>query len=84
MFLFNKRTKKIIRYIWGVFAVLIIISMVFAYSGFTAITPAAVAPTTPEPSVQVTPVTIATSSVQEAASSTEANAAATQPLELKI
>lgn len=35
--LFHKKTKKIIRYVWMVFAVLIILSMVIVYSGFTAI-----------------------------------------------
>ncbi len=32
-FLFHKKTKTAIKWIWGVFAVIIIISMVFAYSG---------------------------------------------------
>ncbi len=31
--LFHKRTKTIIKYVWAIFALLIIISMVFAYSG---------------------------------------------------
>ena len=31
-FLFYKRTKKIIGYVWGAIAIIIIISMVFAYS----------------------------------------------------
>jgi len=35
MFLFTKRTKKVIKWFWGVFAVLVILSMVFTYSGFT-------------------------------------------------
>ncbi len=34
MFLFNSRTKKIIRWIWGFFAILIILSMIVVYSGF--------------------------------------------------
>jgi len=32
-FLFHKRTKKIIGYVWGGIAVIIILSMVLAYSG---------------------------------------------------
>jgi hypothetical protein len=32
-FLFNKKSKKAIKWIWAVFALIIIISMVFAYSG---------------------------------------------------
>ncbi len=32
-FLFHKNTKKAIGWIWGGLAVLIILSMVFAYSG---------------------------------------------------
>ena len=31
--LFHKKTKAAIKWIWGVIAILIIISMVFAYSG---------------------------------------------------
>jgi hypothetical protein len=31
--LFHKKTKKAIKWIWGFFALLIIISMIFAYSG---------------------------------------------------
>lgn len=36
--LFNKKTRNVIKYIWGVFAVLIIFSMVTVYSGFTGLT----------------------------------------------
>ena len=32
--LFHKRTKKIIKYVWGFFSVLIALSMIIAYSGF--------------------------------------------------
>ena len=32
-FLYDKRTKKAIKWIWGVVALLIILSMIFAYSG---------------------------------------------------
>ncbi len=32
-FLFHKRTKKVIGYVWGVIAVIIILSMLLAYSG---------------------------------------------------
>ena len=32
-FLYDKRTKKAIKWVWGVVAVLIILSMIFAYSG---------------------------------------------------
>jgi hypothetical protein len=34
-FLFHKKTKVAIKWIWGVIAVMIIISMIFAYSGGT-------------------------------------------------
>jgi hypothetical protein len=37
MFLFDKRTKKVIKIIWGIFAVLIIFSMIVAYSGFVSL-----------------------------------------------
>jgi glucan phosphoethanolaminetransferase (alkaline phosphatase superfamily) len=39
MFLYTKRSRKIVRYLWIIFAILIIISMVVAYSGFTLIAP---------------------------------------------
>ena len=32
-FLFHKRTKKIINYVWGVVAVLVTLGMVFFFSG---------------------------------------------------
>ncbi len=32
-FLFDQRTKKAIKWVWAVLAILIVISMVFAYSG---------------------------------------------------
>jgi hypothetical protein len=32
-FLYDKRTKKAIKWIWGVVALFIILSMIFAYSG---------------------------------------------------
>lgn len=35
--LFSKKTKTAIKWIWIVIAVLIIISMIFAYSGGTAV-----------------------------------------------
>jgi hypothetical protein len=35
MYLFNKRTRNIIKVIWGVLAVLIMVTMVITYSGFT-------------------------------------------------
>ena len=34
MFLFHKKTRNVIKYIWGFFAIIIIFSMVFAFSGF--------------------------------------------------
>jgi hypothetical protein len=37
MFLFNKRTRNIIKYLWGFFAILIVLSMVIAYSGFATL-----------------------------------------------
>ncbi len=36
-FLFDERTKKTIKWIWIVVALLIILSMVFAYSGGSAL-----------------------------------------------
>jgi hypothetical protein len=36
-FLFHERTKKAIKWIWAVIALLIILSMVFAYSGGPAL-----------------------------------------------
>ncbi len=32
-FLFHKKTKTTIKWIWGVIAIIIAISMIFAYSG---------------------------------------------------
>jgi hypothetical protein len=32
-FLFQKKTKTAIKWIWSIFAILIAISMIFAYSG---------------------------------------------------
>jgi|SRR3989339_669390 len=37
MFLFNKRTRNIIKYLWSFMAVLIVFSMIFAYSGFSSL-----------------------------------------------
>jgi hypothetical protein len=50
MFLFSKKTRNVIKYAWAVFAVLIILSMVIAYSGFVSLA------TTPAP--QPTPIEI--------------------------
>lgn len=46
MFLFNKRTRNAIKYLWAGFATIIILTMVIAYSGFTTL---ARTPTTQEP-----------------------------------
>jgi hypothetical protein len=32
-FLFDKKTKKAIKWVWGAFAILIALSMIFAFSG---------------------------------------------------
>ena len=32
-FLYDKRTKKTIKWVWGIVALFIILSMIFAYSG---------------------------------------------------
>ncbi len=32
-FLYHKHTKRAIKWIWGVIATLIVVSMIFAYSG---------------------------------------------------
>ena len=37
MYLFNKRTRNMIKVLWGVLATLVIISMVVTYSGFTSL-----------------------------------------------
>lgn len=37
MFLFNKRTRNIIKYMWAFFAILIILTMIIAYSGFASL-----------------------------------------------
>jgi hypothetical protein len=37
MFLYNKRTRNVIKVVWGVFAVLIILSMIVAYGGFASL-----------------------------------------------
>lgn len=37
MFLFSKRSRKIIKWIWGFFAVVISLTMVIAFSGFTSL-----------------------------------------------
>jgi len=37
MFLFNKKTRNVVKAFWAVFATLIIVSMVIAYSGFTSL-----------------------------------------------
>ena|GEM_PF-406224 len=36
-FLFHKNTKNTIKWVWGVIALIIILSMIFAYSGGGAI-----------------------------------------------
>lgn len=36
-FLFHERTKKTIKWVWVVIAIIIVISMVFAYSGGSAV-----------------------------------------------
>jgi len=43
MFLFDKRTKNIVKWFWAFFATIIIITMIVAYSGFAAL-PSAQAP----------------------------------------
>lgn len=37
MFLFSKRSRNIIKWIWGFFAVIISLTMVIAFSGFTSL-----------------------------------------------
>ncbi len=50
MLLFHKRTKKVIKYVWGFISVLIVLSMVVTYSGFTML---ARTPSTTEPPVDI-------------------------------
>jgi len=38
MFLFDKKTRNVIKWIWAVFAVMIAFTMIFAFSGFTQLT----------------------------------------------
>jgi Na+/H+-dicarboxylate symporter len=35
MYLFNRRTRNIIKVFWGILATLVILSMIITYSGFT-------------------------------------------------
>lgn len=49
--LFHKRTKKAIKYIWGAFSILIVVSMVVTYSGFTLL--AGTSRPTPQDTVEV-------------------------------
>jgi hypothetical protein len=35
MYLFNRRTRNVIKVFWGILATLVILSMVITYSGFT-------------------------------------------------
>lgn len=53
MFLFNKKTRNVIKYIWIVLTIIIVLSMVLTYSGFTSLarTPA----TTQEQQIEVPP-----------------------------
>lgn len=37
MFLFNKKTRNIIKYIWIVLTILIVLSMILVYSGFSSL-----------------------------------------------
>jgi hypothetical protein len=49
MLLFHRRTKKAIKYVWGFISILIVLSMVVTYSGFTQLsrsTPPVTPPTT--------------------------------------
>lgn len=65
MFLFTKRTKKVIKWFWGVFAVLVILSMVFTYSGFTML-----ARTTPSTTQDIPPEVLAELEAQQQATNT--------------
>ncbi len=50
MFLFTKKTRNIIKWFWGIFATLIILSMVVTYSGFTMLARTS----TPNSSIELT------------------------------
>ena len=56
MFLFNKRTRNVIKWIWAVFAILIAFTMIFAFSGFTQLAGPAAQPSAP---AELTPEEIA-------------------------
>jgi len=64
MFLFNKRTRKVIRFLWAILATLIILSMVLAFSGFSYMSVTST-PAPSRPPIQATPVEISTSSLEE-------------------
>ncbi len=37
MFLFNKKTRNTIKFVWGILASMVVLSMIITYSGFTAL-----------------------------------------------
>jgi len=65
MFLFHKRTKKVIKWFWGVFAILVAFSMIFTYSGFTML-----ARTSPSTTQEIPPEVLAELQAQQNASTT--------------
>jgi len=82
MFLFNKKTRNIIKYAWAVFAILIIFSMVIAYSGFTSLT-SAPQPTPVEAPSESASVTIEPQSTETVAGDEmEAETNPEQPVDL--
>lgn len=50
MYLFNRRTRNIIKIFWGILATLVILSMVITYSGFTML-----ARTQPSQPIEISP-----------------------------
>jgi Na+/H+-dicarboxylate symporter len=60
MYLFNRRTRNVIKVFWGILATLVILSMVITYSGFTML-----ARTQPSQPIEISP-----EDLQRSASST--------------
>gem|GEM_PF-5915685 len=64
--LFHKRTKKVIKIVWGVFASLIMLSMIITYSGFTLLA------RTSSPTPTYAPSPTSTTAIPSAVSTTSA------------
>lgn len=87
MYLFTKRTRNIIKGIWIVLAILVMVSMVITYSGFTMlartespqaieVSPEDLAPTTASTSVDFGNLSTSSPEIQELLKSIEADVTA--------